>query len=180
MNKRFFMIQIIVFILLTACLVGVTYSWSTRPVVKGGYQTIPMKLNYETYVNGNQCTAETFLGGVDENGNITYNKTSIDSLDSNYEAGDVIYFRTLVDNASDVDTNVTLLVDVNYDGDFIIGTTSPALKEITYNATNENKWIPVVSQFEIIQSNTNVVIDWYIKITTAGDFDITGFALANN
>ena len=175
------MIQIIVFILLTTCLVGVTYSWSTRPAVKGGYMKTPMTLNYETVINGNQCTADTFLGEVDDEGDIVYNDTAITDLSSKrYDVGDVIYFRTYVDNTANVKTNVTLLVDVNYSGQFIIGTTSPAMKEVTYNASDENKWIPVISQFEIVENNTNIAIDWYIKITTPGNFDITGFALANN
>lgn len=182
MNKRFFMIQIIVFILLTTCLVGVTYSWSTRPAVKGGFETTPMTLNYTTVVNGNQCTAKTYQGSISENGDMSYSETEITNLaTANRTAGTVLYFRTVVTNASNtVDTNVSLLVDVNYTGNVTIGSTFPAIKKISYNATNENKWIPVVSQYEVKAAQNEVYIDWYVEITTTSNFGIEGFALANN
>lgn len=188
MKKRFFITQIIVFILLTACLVGVTYSWSTRPAVKGGFMSTPMTFSYTSQINGNQCTAKTYAGTVGEDGTVTYPEnmdeyiTSVDKV--SHTAGDVLYFKTLIDNVSSVDTNVSFLIDVNcdtaFDGKFSIGTTVPSLKEIAYSSTAEDKWIPVVSQYEIQGERTAVAIEWYVKLDASGSFGIDGFALANN
>lgn len=187
-KKRFFVTQIIVFILLTACLVGVTYSWSTRPEVKGGYLSTPMTFTYTSTINGNDCSATTYQGTVDDDGTVTYPEnvdeyiTSVNKV--SHTAGDVLYFKTIVKNASAVDTNVSLLIDVNcdtaLDNNFSIGTTYPTLKEIAYSATAENKWIPVLSQYEIKQSQESVTIEWYVKIDASGQFGIDSIILANN
>lgn len=190
MKKRFFITQIIVFILLTACLVGVTYSWSTRSAVKGGFMTedAPLTLTYSSVVNGNDCTAKTYMGTLNTTtGKIEYPENITDNIESvdkeTRNAGDVLYFKTVISNPSETDTNVTFLIDANTDlnnTNFKVGTTSPTLKEIVYDNNAENKWIPVVSQYEIPKAHEAVSIEWYIEITTSGSFEIAGFALANN
>lgn len=190
MKKRFFITQIIVFILLTACLVGVTYSWSNRPAVKGGYMTeeAPLTLSYSSVINGNDCTAKTYVGTLNPaSGKIEYpekvtdNTTSVPKESRN--AGDVLYFKTIVSNVSDAATNVSLLIDVTTDSgnkSFKVGVTSPVIKEIEYDSSAEGKWIPVVSQYEIKKKLDTTSIEWYIEITTSGAFGIDEFALANN
>lgn len=187
-KKRFFITQIIVFILLTACLVGVTYSWSTRSEVKGGFMSTPMKLTYSSVVNGNECTAKTYLGTLNTtSGKIEYPENVDDAIESvakvTRSEGDVLYFKTVITNPSLIDTNVTFLIDANTDSgnkSFTIGTTSPVLKEITYDSSAEGKWIPVVSQYEILKEHEAVSIEWYVQINTSGSFGIDAFALANN
>lgn len=188
MKKRFYITQIIVFILLTACLVGVTYSWSTRPEVKGGFMSTPMKLTYSSVVNGNDCTAKTYLGTLNTtSGKIEYPENVDDAIESvskvTHSEGDVLYFKTVITNPSLIDTNVTFLIDANTDSgnkSFTIGTTSPVLKEITYDSSAEGKWIPVVAQYEILKEHEAVSIEWYVQINTSGSFGIDAFALANN
>ena len=188
-KKRFFITQIIVFILLTACLVGVTYSWSTRSEVKGGFMSTPMKLTYSSVVNGNDCTAKTFMGTLNTtSGKIEYPENMSDAIRSvpkaNRSAGDILYFKTVITNPSEtVDTNVTLLIDANTDSansSFTVGTSSPVIKEITYDNSAEGKWIPVISQYEILKAHEAVSVEWYIQINTSGSFEISSFALANN
>lgn len=190
MNKRFYITQIIVFILLTACLVGVTYSWSTRPAVKGGYMTedAPLTLTYSSVVNGNDCTAKTYMGTLNTTtGKIEYPENITDNIESvpkgSRNAGDVLYFKTVISNPSEVAANVSFLIDVNTNTgnkSFTLGTTSPVIKEIVYDSSAEGKWIPVVSQYEVPKEHTSVSIEWYVEITTSGSFGIDGFALANN
>lgn len=188
MKKRFFITQIIVFILLTACLVGVTYSWSTRSAVKGGFLKTPMKLTYSSVVNGNDCTAKTYVGTLNPaSGKIDYPESVSDNITSlpkeSRTAGDVLYFKTIISNPSEVAANVSFLIDVNTNTgnkSFTLGTTSPVIKEIVYDSSAEGKWIPVVSQYEIPKAHESVSIEWYIEINTSGAFGIDGFALANN
>lgn len=216
-TKRFLRLQIIFVIMLMFALVCNTYSWSQRPAVYGGgfmsidntdgsdsYDKDKSKFtalsfdtrDYNYYINGDGCTAKTYQGTVDSEGNITYPENnaegSITSIDSNtYSSGDVLYFKTYISNSKDIITNTSLFIDVEYsstlEGNYFIGVSSPTKDLITYPAESTDsdgictvRWIPVIAQYEISAGAENTEIEWYVTFTGSGDFAVKSIVLTNN
>lgn len=195
MKKRFFTIQIIVFIMLTISLVSSTFSWSRRMYDKVGYLQAPMELKYSSRINGSDCIGKTYWGNITEDGDVFYDMTSGNEITNlgdiqgyGAEAGDVLYFKTSITNQAAVDTNVTLAVNLEYtpslDGKVQIGCLSPTQDLYKYDTDRKPgyyyaDWVPVVSQYEVA-ANGDAYIEWYIKFEAEGRFWITDIMFANN
>ncbi len=215
-TKRFLKLQIIFAIMLMFALVCNTFAWSQRPAVYGGgFMSIDNTEGSDThdkdksrftafsfdtrghnyYINGNGCTAKTYLGTVDSDGNVTYPQSTatgnITSLASDtYSQGDVLYFKTYISNSKAFVTNTSLFIDVKYstalENKYFIGVSSPTKDLITYPAESTQgnlstvRWIPVVAQYEISANAQSVEIEWYVTFTGNGSFEITNIVLTNN
>ncbi|MBR3971669.1 MAG: hypothetical protein IKJ83_02125 [Ruminococcus sp.] len=201
-TKRFLKLQIIFIILFAVTIICNTFAWAPRPKVTGGgfmtndSQFTAMQLitskDAEYHVNGQNCTAETYLGTKDpETGKLAYDTTPFESEEGLYlelTAGDVTYFRTVVTNptysdaeeSNDVPTNVSLFVNgyknlYDEEGEELpesivkLGVSSPVVNErILADEFGDITWTPVVQKYNI--SKSQAFIDWYIINTS--DFTI--------
>lgn len=227
-TKRFLRLQIIIVLMLTFTIITNTFSWAARPAVKGGGfmsetnvdggTAITNDKTYFTamelitpangyYVNGNSCTAVTYMASVDaetddvvydNKGKIVYDETKAInnlSLDA-FEGESFLHFKTVITNASDVPTNTSLYISLifpnevnNKDTSFSIGVTSPITKHSFVYKGKEDlvkpeyeyrpTWCPVLTQVEI--SEGTEYIEWYIKNETVNTtrFEITDIYFTN-
>ena len=206
-TKRFVKLQFIFVILLTLTLICGTYSWASRPMVTGGNFMNTKKddhfaamefITEDYYVNGVECTAKTYRGTVGSDGKVTYDEeTNITSVKENeLAANSPIYFKTVITNAADIPTNVSLYISGKFNQDiqssFAMGITSPIAYsgtfDVVYNSNDSAHNIAydfntLLSQYEIDASGT-ANIEWYIinnnQDGTAGYFEISEIILTNN
>lgn len=189
-TKRFLKLQIIFIVIFVATIICNTFAWAPRPKVTGGgfmtadseftgIQLITSK-DADYYVNGQTCTAETYMGTLnEETGEMSYDTTAPADLSSDFylKPGEVIYFRTIITNPSyaegstDVPTNVSLFIQDGYqeipvsdEGDLVpifkVGVSSPAISDRIPSEIPQFEWFPIVRQYNIAKNQA--YIDWYV------------------
>ena len=168
-------------------------------------------------VNGNECTAVTYAAAIDEttgevmydeDGKIIYDYTTeiTSFVIDEFEEGTYRYFKTVITNPSDITTNTSLYIDVEYDNQhgskvssYSVGTYSPITKEefiyqgyapypvegksdpVTGGVLYEARppLCPIATQVEV--SPGTEYIEWYIrnrKLTCT--FELISIYLTNN
>jgi len=205
--KRFLKIQIIFAILLSIVLIGNTYSWATRPAVMGGGFMNSAENDFaaiefvtpDYYVNGNSCTAVTYIGTRnEETGIITYDETNpiVEFTDNDFTKGEVHYFKTVIENTTDVPTHVSLFIN-GYTANTLagarLGVSSPVTSRttlLTVDVDRNFEFIPVVSQYEVNVAKDGTPgssnVEWYIFFdegepeSNHGELNITNIILTNN
>ena len=212
-TKRFLRFQIILLILLAVTLIGNTFSWATRPAVKGGgfmnskendYAAIKLETP-DYHVNGNSCTAVTYMGTRNETtGEITYSEQPLSNNsfnDKKFVKSDVHYFKTVITNPTETATHVSLFVTGKTATTLTgarLGVSSPVTDRtslfVTDNDTSDGyynfEFIPVVSQFEVNSAkdgtNGTSSVEWYIFMDAGitgineGELEISNIILSNN
>ena len=210
-TKRFLRFQLILLILLAISLVGNTFSWATRPAVKGGgfmgaggdeYAAIEL-VSPEYYVNGNSCTAVTYLGTIDENGVITYDETTpiTQFYDNDLTKGETHYFKTVITNTAEVKTNVSLFISGYTDNKLtsaLYGVSTPiadilgfAQSSFDYDTgTRYYRMSPIVTEYEIDPAKDGTPstskVEWFVfydeksQENHHGPFQISDIIFTNN
>ncbi len=199
-TKRFFKLQLIIILMLTFTLVCHTFSWSSRPAVKGGafMSDAPWTaMRLETpkyYINGNECTAKTYQGVMNENGSISYQEQVYTVKVKDFGPDGILYFKTIIDNNKPkISTNTSIFIDIEYKGDSIqtkinVGVTNPVTKssvindeKLSSNVFGAN-FYPVLTGIEV--TNSSKVIEWSIfngsNYATATELTIKNIYVTNN
>lgn len=208
-TKRFLRFQIILLILLIISIGGNAFAWANRPVVKGGGfmsdDKVAIKLQTdEYYINGNSCTAVTYMGTRnEETGEIAYNETTpiTEFTDNDLTKGEVHYFKTVITNTSDVKTNISLFISGYTDNDLtsaLFGVSTPITKtngfpESSYNYSEGKRYYefaPVISEYEMGPANNGTPatakIEWFVFYNDSsdeshhGEFHLSDIIFTNN
>ncbi len=183
-TKRFLRFQIILLILLAITLIGNTFSWATRPAVKGGgfmgsggnyYESIKLVTD-QYYINGNQCSAVTYKGTYnEETGKVTYDDeiegnspTPVTEFtDNDLTKGEVHYFKTIITNPSEVKTNVSLFLSGYTENELtsaMLGVSTPITTRGSYPQSSYDystglryfKHVSVISEYEVAPAKNGV------------------------
>ncbi len=229
-TKRFARLQVIIILMLTFTLICNTFSWATRPEVKGGAfmggtntdgdTPFAMDKTYFTaiklvtpergyHINGSSCTAVTYRALIDDEtgevvydkrGNIVYNETTpvtfeTNSIETELNPHNALYFKTVITNPSDVTTNTSLFVNAKYHTNIntlvMIGITTPVTKAsplVTKDAADmitdmhTVKWYPILAGIEVGPNSTRNV-EWCIYNSSDekyGDFCLDNIYFTNN